>query len=188
MKLSEKVEVPSDFAERYPRWVIRDGVPCWKTGQGKSVSYGVWIKCDREACGKIAPAHKLSAKKYCSTVCAYKERYGAKHHNWKGGRHLSKNGYVRVAVGDGRREFEHRIVMERKLRRKLEPWEHIHHRNGIKTDNRESNLEIWLVNQHKAGSRIEDLIVDILNQPEVKQLKPTARQNVETAIRRIMKR
>lgn len=66
-----------------------------------------------------------------------------KRKNGSGG--FNKGGYWRITV-NGKRFLEHRYIMEQFLKRPLSDDEHIHHINGIKTDNRIDNLRI--VSEH----------------------------------------
>ena len=69
--------------------------------------------------------------------------------NWRGGRHITSKGYVRIYAPDHPTHnskgyvMEQRLVMEQMLGRPLLRTEHVHHLNGIRDDNRPANLELW---------------------------------------------
>ena len=81
--------------------------------------------------------------------------------NWKGGRSREKSGYVIVRVPDHPRAgkhpyvFEHILVAEDMLGRYLVKGETVHHRNGVRNDNRPENLELW-VRPQPSGIRASD--------------------------------
>ena len=68
-----------------------------------------------------------------------------KHPRWKGGRFLHE-GYVLIYnPGTNIQGYvsEHRQVIEKELGRTLAEEEVVHHKNGIKTDNRIENLMLF---------------------------------------------
>lgn len=78
-----------------------------------------------------------------------KYNVGTKNGMWRGGRSVASNGYMLVRVGydhplaDVRGyAYEHRVVAESVIGRRLRHGELVHHRNGNRLDNRPENLEV----------------------------------------------
>lgn len=113
-------------------------------------------------CGKAAMRTKGGngnfnyKQRYCSRECGYAaQRTGF----------LDKNGYRVITIG-GKQVMEHRHVMELHLGIKLPAGSTIHHKNGLRTDNRVENLEYW-DHRHGKGQRLDDKIkhaIDLLRE------------------------
>lgn len=98
---------------------------------------------------------------------SHKKRWaGKRSHFWRGGRHITNRGYITIFSPDHPNKNtnnvvpEHRLVMEKMLGRYLDPCEIVHHIDGDKTNNVESNLMLFpsisAHNQHHAALRKEE--------------------------------
>ena len=106
----------------------------------------------KETRDKITISNRLSLKK---------RKRGSENHRWKGGIKRQTNGYILIYDREHPSGqiyiLEHRLVMEKHLGRYLLKGENIHHKNGIRGDNRIDNLELWTVCQ-PSGIRVKDAL------------------------------
>lgn len=137
----------------------------YKGGHNRGAKY-IWHACID--CGKERWIYLFDFRKKTCLRCQDCSR----HHGWrgKGGRRQNR-GYIEIKLHPadfffrmaGKNGYvpEHRLVMAKYLGRCLHPWEIIHHRNGIKDDNRIENLQLVSIDKHNQmtimGKRIQQL-------------------------------
>lgn len=65
-----------------------------------------------------------------------------------GNKSISTDGYVVVNLGRGKRKYEHILVAEKAIGRKLKRGEVVHHINFVRHDNRNENLLVCTIAYH----------------------------------------
>lgn len=126
------------------------------------------VKIEKRPClickNLFKPRQSSSAGKYCSRICYNISMKGEGGPNWRGGYSKKSDGYILKYVPEDTRYKNskgympyHRYQMEEYLERQLRDNENVHHRNGIRDDNRIENLELWITSQ-PSGQRIEDMV------------------------------
>ena len=153
--------------------------------QGKGhARFGAIVRCD---CGteKMVMPGNLRRKKRGTQSCGCWERErpkgGENAPGWRGGRFRNTHGYMMVykpgfrGYRKGNYVPEHWLVMEEAMGGSVN-WKRfkVHHKNGVRDDNRAENLELW-ERSHPQGQSIADSLADIplaLLQDEVARRAP----------------
>ncbi len=174
MKACTKCLVTQDESAFYRsnRWPNGRQQPCKRCKfQDRRERY--YISCK---CGK--PMRETSA------LCRTCSNTGSNSPRWRGGKTTDAKGYVRIKSpghprarlypgAAGNYVLEHILVMESVLGRHLAPGETIHHRNGVRSDNRPENLELWTTPQ-RPNIRASDAVAwakEVLRRYEPEALK-----------------
>jgi len=148
---------------------IHDIWRCKKgNGNGNKAIYCACVDCGKRRWVQLCRGKPQSER--CLS-CALKKRNsqtGSANLNWKGGRHKTQKGYIGIWVSQddffypmaksprantGGYVLEHRLVMAKHLDRCLTKSEIVHHRNGIRDDNRLENLDLTTRGGHSKGYR-----------------------------------
>lgn len=138
-------------------------------------------ECSVPSCDRLANAHDLCPTHYMRLTKRGDLRAEEPIRTVSGVGYLS-HGYMVVPVPRELRHLtsgktpvhEHRFVMAWHLGRPLREDEVVHHRNGMRNDNRIENLELWSVSQPK-GQRVVDKVafaVEILRRYRLDLLAP----------------
>lgn len=144
-----------DYCAKHNRRWRKHGDPAVVLGSsGRQI--GETVPCSTDGCDEPAHAssfcnkHYLRWKKHGDPSALLKAPRGAGYLD-------PTDGYRKIGVKGRGQLKEHRLIMEQLLGRELFKDETVHHKNGVRHDNRPENLELWS-SSHPKGQRIEDKV------------------------------
>ena len=100
------------------------------------------VGTNRESVRKYLLKRYTSERKRAVVCKNLRQPKGQHSPNWKGGKEITKEGYVCIWLSRKEKILEQRLVMEKHLGRKLKRSEVIYHINGNNADNRIENLRL----------------------------------------------
>lgn len=112
-------------------------------------------KCSVDGCSRPHSSKGFCHRHYYSEENGYKPKTIGPWSEW-----YPAGGYMRrtrrTPTGS-ESQAQHRVIMEKIIGRELLPNENVHHKNGMRRDNRPENLELWITSQ-PSGQRPADLV------------------------------
>lgn len=124
----------------------------------------IWMackECGRERWIKYCKRKPEGESERCMFCC----NSGQRSSSWKGGKRTNSQGYKMIKLDKADFFFsmtnvdgyvlEHRLIMAKSLGRNLPSWEIVHHKNGIRKDNRLENLQLVSDDQNKQMKLME---------------------------------
>lgn len=134
--------------------------------------------CATDGCNQVQ-----IAKGFCATCYSRARKNGIDEEGRprrvrrpNGSGHIDSYGYL-IVRHNGESRSQHRVVMEAHLGRPLLPNETVHHKNGVRDDNRLENLELKS-SSHGRGQTVEDLVAhaeEVLRRYAPERLREVAR-------------
>jgi hypothetical protein len=140
-----------------------------RAGSVPSSGSATWrCRCDAPGCGAIKVVQGGALLRGTIKSCGCQRRKlqaesmigrmtRERNPNWKGGRTITEHGYVLVRVGKEHHlshvtgyAYEHRVIAEQNLGRRLRDGEEGHHRNRVRHDNSADNIEGLSTEAHHA--------------------------------------
>ena len=101
------------------------------------------------ACGVsfVSPRKNKTTMCFCSQKCSINYMKGENSYAYKNGFVINSAGYKCIKIGD-KYIYEHRLIMEEHLKRKLKSYEVVHHIDGNKLNNNIKNLKLMKKSEH----------------------------------------
>lgn len=161
------------YRKKFGKDPLYCSMPCSDIGRRADTEAKSFFTCVQ--CGKTQPMKKYGSphrkqlfyryQRFCNARCKGDYQIAQAAGRYERGEYKGhkKKGYVWLHVPQGANGgkkgniLEHRYLMEKKLGRPLLPTETVHHKNGQRDDNSDSNLELWSKAQ-PPGQRVTDKI------------------------------